>query len=108
LTNFGYKINHMTPSILTWRQAFGVQWARRLQAVLGYRTERGAWGAAVDGDAIGRRSLVMLQHHIRQKRNARAARLAQAIERAKKEVRTEDAALDTLLAWCESELAKKK
>jgi hypothetical protein len=87
--------------------SFGEDWACKLTALLGYE-ERHAYRIQSGENVPRRRPLMVLHHHLRQKRNARSARLARAIERAKKEVREEDAALDTLLAWCAAELEKSK
>jgi hypothetical protein len=81
---------------------------RRLQGVLGLQHPQSAWNVAIAGAQVSRRRIVMLERYAYQKRNARSARLARAIEHAKKEVREEDAALDTLLAWCQAELEKTK
>jgi hypothetical protein len=105
---FVFQINAIRPSISTWRSALGTDWMRRLQAIVGFEGSHSAYNAAIAGAHISRRRLVLLQHYAHQKRNARSARLARAIERAKKEVREEDAALDTLLAWCQAELDKSK
>jgi hypothetical protein len=95
------------PEFATWRAAFGAGWINRFAKVLG-TTRVFAWYAASGQRGLARRRLIMLERWARQKRNARAARLERRYEQSRRATTAEDSALDTLLSWIETELAKKK
>jgi hypothetical protein len=87
--------------------SLGQSWATKLCAMLGYE-RRHAYRIAQGECVPRRRPLTLLQHYARQKIGATASRRQRGRDALERQLATENAALDALLAWCESELAKKK
>jgi hypothetical protein len=87
--------------------SFGEDWACKLTALLGYE-ERHAYRIQSGENVPRRRPLMVLHHHLRQKRNATSSRRARAMQVLERQLRAENEALDTLLAWCAAELEKSK
>lgn len=89
------------------RIALGSPWIARFAAILECSVTQ-AKVVANGKSGTKRRRLLMLERYLRQKRGAMSSRRARGREALERQLQRENASIDALIAWCESELAKKK